>query len=96
MKITAGTMTQYQDIGAGATLMNLPYEILNDDGSVASEGNQSFPLTVTEEEVTGFLTTKLAVFKENTARFEATQEHQANLDSASAVADKVSGLSVSD
>lgn len=97
--ITAGEVTQYQDIDSGDTLQNVPWTITEGEGKKAVEllsGNQSFPLTASAEEVTEFLTRRLEVYKDDSARYEGAKEHQENLDHAAGVAEEISGVTIKD
>lgn len=100
MQITAGTITQYLDIDSGDTFTNVPWVITEPhDGSdglppgerTVFEGNQSFPLTATKEEVTDFLARTLQVHIDDLARHESSKEFQANLESAANLSAELSG-----
>lgn len=94
MKLIVGKVEQYQDYDSDQTLLRVPFQIVDDEGVQLMERHQSFPLTASQEEITEVLNRSLAVFKENTERYEAIKEHQANLDAASQVADVISGLEI--
>lgn len=94
MKISTQTATQYQDIDSGQTLLTVPWEVTDEEGVVVHSGNQSFPLTVTADEVKVFLEQTLQVYQDDLARFEATQDFQAALDNATEVSAEISNLTI--
>lgn len=95
LTITAGTITQYQDIDSGETLQAVPWSVTEEDQELLS-GVQSFPLTATADEITAFLARRLQVYQDDAARFEEAQAHQADLDHAAGVAEEMSGISISE
>lgn len=75
--------------------MNLPWSITEND-EVLLEGNQSFPLETSSEEVVGFLNRRLATYREDAVRHLESESLQTALDSAAGVAGEVSGLEIND
>jgi hypothetical protein len=96
MRITSGTAFIERDIAAEADVLAVPWQIHNDDETLAVEGVQAFPLTASEDEVRGFLSRKLKTYKENLALHEGSKELQAALDNGSAVAEKITGITVTE
>ena len=94
MKLIVGTPTQYDDLDAKETRLDVPFQIVDDAGEILAERRQSFPLATSEEEIKEFLARALVVHKEDTERHEATKEHQAALDSSSEVAAKLQGITL--
>jgi hypothetical protein len=94
MKIQVGQAEQYQDIGAEQTYLNVPFQILDDDGTVLQDRNQSFPLNATEDEIKEFLARSLQVYQDNVARYEASKALQEGMDNATQVAQAISGLTM--
>lgn len=90
MTIQAGSITQYLDVDSGTTCTNVPWRIL-DGETMLFEGNQSFPLTTSSEEVTDFLGRTLQVHIDDMVRYEASKAHQENLEKAATLATELSG-----
>lgn len=95
MTITAGSITQYQDIEGGETLQSVPWSI-SEDGQELLSGIQSFPLSAAAEEITAFLTRRLEVYRQDAERYETAQAFQAELDHAAGVAEEVSGITITE
>lgn len=94
MKLNIGTAFQYLDLDSNKTLLEVPYQIVDDAGAILKEVRQSFPLEATQEEITASLTNALAVFKDEAAKSEQSIARQAALDNATKVAGTISGLSI--
>ena len=95
MKINVTNTDQYSDIDAGETRQRVSWEISEGD-EVLFEGNQSFPLTVTADEVKDFLSQCLSTHKADIARYEESKVLQEQLDNATSVADEINGLEIND
>lgn len=96
MKIIAGKVTTERDIVAEKDFLNVPWTIVEDDGTLVHEGNQAFDLTASAQEVGDFLTRKLATYKENLAIHEGAKELQAALDNGQEVAGQITNLEISE
>jgi hypothetical protein len=94
MKLIVGTPTTYDDLDSKATKLDVPFQIVDDAGTVLADRRQSFPLGTSEDEIKEFLSRALAVHQDDTTRYEASQEHQAALESSSAVASKLQGITI--
>ena len=96
MKITVGTVEPHRDIAAGQEFLNVPWTLFNDDGSIASEGAQAFPLDASLKEVEDFLNRKILTYKENLALSQEAQEQKIKVDNATEVAGQITGITVSE
>src|SRR4051812_37106353 len=83
-KLQTGKATQYLDTDSGQTLLNVPFEITDEEGTVVHAMGQSFPLTATQDEIKEVLERHLAVYTADHASHEAAKDFQSQLDSSSA------------
>jgi hypothetical protein len=90
--LTTGQATQYLD--NGVTLLSVPFEIVNEEGETVHAMSQSFPLNSSAEQITEVLERHLAVYTEDSVRYEAGKEQQAALEASTAVIAEVSNLTV--
>lgn len=96
MQIITKQPYQDRDVAAQQDFLAVPWEIQNDDGTMALEGVQAFPLATTPEEVQDFLSRKLTSYKENLGLHEGAKEIQAGIDNAQQVITQITGITVSD
>ncbi len=103
MKIIAGEVKQRLDVDSGLMVQDVPWAIWGvSDGAdgmpagdrLLNEGIQAFPLQADEEDVRSFLKRTLDVWQEDSARYEASKELQANIDNASEVGGKITGVEI--
>jgi hypothetical protein len=92
--LKVGQAEQYHDIAQDETRLRVPFQILDAEGGVATERVESFPITVTLKEVEETLQRHLTVFAEDTERFEANAQRQADLDHAAEVASQISNITI--
>lgn len=92
--LTVGTAATYQDIDANETRIVVPFQIVDETGAVVNEQKQSFPLGTTEDEIRAALQQALAVYTEDSQRFEANKDRQANLDASQEVISSISNITI--
>lgn len=94
MKITAGTIANYNDTESNTVLQSLPWSITDDEGALLLEGNQSFPLDASTDDLRAFLSKRLATYQSDVATYDSAQALQAGLDNAANVASEINGLAI--
>lgn len=78
----------------GVTVLAVPFEILDETGTVVQAMTESFPLTTTTDEVRAALERHLEVFTEDHARHEEVKEHQDALDASAVVAEEITNITI--
>lgn len=96
MKLIVGNVTQEQDIEKGEGFLNLPYQLLDDNGVVVADRNQGFALDTQQEEIEIFLSRVIPTYKENVALYEGAQILQDKVDSANQVAEQFTGRTINE
>ena len=90
--LKTGEATQY--IEEGVTLLSVPFDIVNEAGETVTSMSQSFPLNSSAGDIKAMLSKHLAVYTEDSARYEAGKEQQAALEASTEVIAEVSNLTV--
>jgi hypothetical protein len=90
--LKTGQATQYID--DGVTLLAVPFEIINEEGETVHAMSQSFPLNSTAEDIKEILAQHLAVYTDDSNRYEAGKEQQAALDASTAVVEEISNVTL--
>jgi hypothetical protein len=85
--------TQYTD-ESGNTLLAVPFDIVNEAGETVTSMNQSFPLNASADDIKAMLSQHVAVYTEDSVRYEAGKEQQEALEASTAVIAEVSNLTV--
>jgi hypothetical protein len=92
-KLKTGEAAQYLDEN-GTTLLAVPFDIVNEEGVTVTSMSQSFPLNTSADDIKAMLAQHLAVYTEDSARYEAGKEQQAALEASNEVITEVSNLIV--
>lgn len=94
MKIITTTAYQYSDIPNATTVLAVPWQILDDEGSVLFEATQAFDLNTSADDIKAFLSQTLQTHIADTARNAESSVRQASLDAASQTAVEISNLDI--
>jgi hypothetical protein len=78
----------------GETLLAVPFDIVNLEGTVVHSTRQSFPLTASVAEIRAVLEQFLAVYTDDHLRHESVKEHQAALDASAEAAQEISQITL--
>lgn len=90
--LTTGQAAQYLD--NGVTLLAVPFDIKNEAGETVYSLSQSFPLNTSADDIKAALATHLAVYTDDSNRYEANKEQQAALDASQAVVEEISNVTL--
>jgi hypothetical protein len=88
--LKVGQAETYQDIEQRETRLRVPFSIVDEAGTVATERIESFPITATRAEVDETLKRHLEVYTADHERYEAGKAHQEALDQSQALAGEIS------
>jgi hypothetical protein len=90
--LKTGQATQYID--DGVTLLAVPFEIINEEGETVHAMSQSFPLNSTADTIKEMLAQHLAVYTDDSNRYEAGKAQQEALDASAAVVEEISNVTL--
>lgn len=93
-KLNVGTAAQYQAPETNEDRIVVPFEIVDESGTVVFEHKESFPITATEDEIREVLARHLTVFEEDTNRHETVKDRQEKADAAQEVTANISNITL--
>jgi hypothetical protein len=92
--LKTGKAENYLDTGSSETRLRVPFSILDQEGGVATERIESFPITATPSEVEETLKRHLDVFTQDWQRYEAGKARQEALNQSQQLADEISNKEI--
>ena len=92
--LKVGQAAHYDDIEQKETRIVVPFEIVDETGTVINEQKQSFPISTTEAEIRETLQRALAVYTEDHERYEANKERQGQLDASHEIITNISNITL--